>query len=137
MAKIKLAYYSVQNAVAVFDDTLERVKVPAERIQEPAITVTYDQGTACFAYRKKTTGQNLVVLWDSSATPNDSFVTRPAQVEVKGLEIREPVWVDLVSGRIYEIPRDRITKMGQSTVFKDLPLYDAPVLLTERGLVLK
>ena len=48
------------------------------------------------------------MLWDNSGTPDDSFVTRPAQVEVKGLAIQQPVWVDLVSGRIYEIPADRI-----------------------------
>jgi hypothetical protein len=58
-------------------------------------------------------------------------VTRPAQVELKGLAIKEPVWVDLVSGRIYEIPADRIRTMGQSTIFQDIPLYDAPVLIAE------
>jgi hypothetical protein len=116
--------------VAVFDDTLERVK-------EPAVTVQYDKATACFAYRNKTTWQNLLVLWDNSGTPDDAFVTRPAQVVVKGLVIQEPVWVDLVSGRIFEIPADRITNAGGSTVLKDIPLYDAPVLIAEKGLVLK
>lgn len=120
--KIKLAYYSVQNAVAVFDNTLERIK-------DPPVTVTYDKSTASFAYRNKTTGQILLVLWDNSATPNDSFLTRPAQIEVKGLTIKEPVWVDLVSGRIYEIPSDRVTPTG----FKDIPLYDAPVLIAEKA----
>jgi hypothetical protein len=128
--KIKLAYYAVQNAVAVFDNTLLRVK-------EPDVTVTYDKPTACFAYRNSTTAQNLVVLWDNSGTPGDSFVTRPAQVKVKGLGIKEPVWVDLVSGRIYAIPADRVTIAGGAAVFKDLPLYDVPVLLAEKCLVLR
>lgn len=126
--KIKLAYYSVQNCVAVFDDTLQRVK-------QPAITVTYDKSTACFAYRNKKTGQNLVVLWDNSGRPGDEFVTRPAQVEVKGLAIKEPVWVDLVSGRVYEIPADRITSAGEATMFKNIPLYDAPVLIAEKATI--
>ena len=78
-----------------------------------------------------------MVFWDNSGTPDDVFVTRPAQVEVQGLVIKKPVWVDLVSGRIYEIPADRITNAGQSTIFKDIPLYDAPVLIAEKGLVLK
>ncbi len=128
--KIKLAYYAVQNCVAVFDDTLERIK-------QPALTVTYDRSTASFAYRNRTTGQNLIVLWDNSGTPDDSFATRPAQVVVKSPSIKEPVWVDLVSGRIYEIPADRILTVGESTTFKDVPLYDAPVLLAEKSLVLK
>ena len=128
--KIKLAYYSVQNCVALFDDTLERVK-------ESGVTVTYDRGTACFRYQNKVTQQNLIVMWDNSGTPDDLFVTRPAQVEVKEISFKEPVWVDLVSGRIYEIPAERITKVGASTLFKDVPLYDAPIVIAERALVLK
>ena len=128
--KIKLAYYAVQNCVAVFDDTLERVK-------EPVVGVVYDKSTASFAYRNQNSGQNLVVLWCNSGTPDDSFVTRPAQVVVKNLAIKEPVWVDLISGRIYEIPADRIVKTGDFIIFKDIPLYDAPVLIAEKKLVLK
>ena len=61
-------------------------------------------------------------------------MTRPAQVTVKGLAIKEPVWVDLVSGRIYEIPADRITTSDESLLFKDIPLYDAPVLIAEKAI---
>lgn len=128
--KIKLAYYAVQNCAAVFDDTLERV-------EQPAVAVMYDKSTASFAYRNKTTGQGLVVLWDNSSTPDDAFVTRPSHVVVKGLAIKEPVWVDLVSGRIYEIPADRVQTAGGFHIFKDIPLYDAPVLIAEKELVLK
>jgi hypothetical protein len=126
--KVKLAYYAVQNCAAVFDNTLERIK-------EPAVTVTYDKATASFAYRNKATGQNLVVLWDNAGTPDDSFVTRPAQVVVKGFAMKEPVWVDLVSGRIYEIPADQIAAAGESTMFKAIPLYDAPVLITDKAVL--
>ena len=128
--KVKLAYYAVQNAASVFDDTLERVK-------KPGVAVMYDKATACFAYRQRVTGQNLVVLWDDSATPGDSFATRPAHVTVKGVGFKEPVWVDLVSGGIYEIPSGRIMTLGEFAIFKDLPLYDAPVLIAEKGLVLR
>jgi len=127
---IKLAYYAVQNCVAVFDNTLERVK-------QPAVGVMFDKSTASFAYRNKKTGQGLVVFWDNSGVPDDAFVTRPAQVVVKGLAIKEPVWVDLVSGRISEIPADRIVKAAGFTIFKHIPLYDATVLIAEKKLVLK
>ena len=128
--KIKLAYYAVQNCVAVFDNTLERVK-------EPAVAVMYGKSTASFAYRNAQTRQPLVVIWENSDTPNDAFVIQPAQVTVKGLAFSKPVWVDLVSGRIYELPPDRILKSGDFTIFKDVPVYDAPVLLAERELVLR
>jgi len=127
---IKLAYYAVQNAVAVFDDTLARVTAPA-------VSVMADTASACFAYRHVKTGSPLVVLWDNSGTPDDAFVTRPAQVTVKDLAFQEPVWVDLITGRVYELPADRMVKAGAFTLFKDVPFYDAPVLIAEKALILK
>jgi hypothetical protein len=128
--RIKLAYYAVQNVVSVFDNSLERVK-------EPVVAVMYARNTAKFVYRNRQTGQHLIALWDNSGTPDDAFVTRPAQVVVQGLSLKEPVWVDLVSGRIYEIPSNRIASTSGFTIFKDVPLYDAPVLIAEKALVLK
>lgn len=127
--KIKLAYYSVQNVASVFDHRMERIR-------EPAVAVMFDRRTASFAYRNKDTGRGLVVFWDASSTPGDAFTTRPAQILVKGLPIENPVWVDLVSGRIYEIPADRVVRQGQLTIFKDIPLYDAPVLIAEQSMVM-
>jgi hypothetical protein len=124
--KIKLAYYSVQNAAAVFDDQLQRVK-------DPTVTMTYDKPTASFVFRQVATGHHLVALWDCSAIPNDSFDTRPADVKIDGFTIREPVWVDLVSGRVYEIPANSITTASNTTVFRRIPLYDAPVLIAEKA----
>ncbi len=123
--KIKLAYYAVQNCVSVFDDTLERVKAPA-------IKLTFGSETAVFAYRHRLTGRHLLVCWDKSDIPGDRFETRPAQIEVTGLAIREPVWVDLVSGRVYEIPADRVVRTGETVLYKDIPLYDAPVLIADK-----
>lgn len=127
---IKLAYYAVQNTAAVFDNTLARVTVPA-------VSVMADTSSACFAYRHVKSGLPLVVLWDNSGTPDDAFVTRPAQVTVKDLAFQEPVWVDLITGRVYELPADRMVKAGAFTLFKDVPFYDAPVLIAEKALILK
>jgi len=120
----------VQNLVAVFDSTLERVR-------EPAVSVMYDRGVSAFAYRNRDSGQCLVALWDSSGTPGDAWDTRPAQVTVRGLALRDPVWVDLVSGRVYELPPTCAVQAGAFTVFRDVPLYDAPVLIADRSLVLR
>lgn len=125
---IKLAYYAVQNTVAVFDNTLARVTAPA-------VSVMADASSACFAYRHLKTGAPLVVLWDNSGTPDDAFVTRPVQVTVKDLAFQEPVWVDLITGRVYAWPAERMVKAGAFTLFKDVPFYDAPVLIAEKALI--
>jgi hypothetical protein len=128
--KIKLAYYAVQNAAAVFDSTLERIATDVA-------TVACERRTACFIYQNPATQQQLITLWDASGVPSNTFQTVSAQVTVKACTIKEPVWVDLVSGRIYEFPADRVTRDGAAVVFKDVPVYDAPVLVAEKALVVK
>ncbi len=128
--KVKLAFYAVQNAVAVFDNRLVRVT-------NDVATVECAKRTACFVYQDPVTGQELLTLWDNSGVPSNTFETVTAQITVKGCTIRDPVWVDLVSGQIYEIPAERVTREGATVVFKDVPVYDAPVLVAEKSLVVK
>ena len=40
----------------------------------------------------------------------------------------EPVWVDTITGGIYELPRKKMIVEGEKLVFKDVPLYDAPTM---------
>ena len=44
----------------------------------------------------------------------------------------EPVWVDLLTGRVYEVPRENVLASASGTVYVDVPCYDSPALLTER-----
>ena len=76
-------------------------------------------------------------MWDDSGTPDDAFVTRPAQVTVKDLVFQEPVRADLVTDRVYAWPADRLVKAGAFPLFKDVPFYDAPVLIAEKALILR
>ena len=127
---IKLAYYAVQNAVAVFDNTLARVKGDAARVE-------CAQPTASFVYQNPETRQQLLTVWCNGVVPSNSVETVAATITVKACTIKEPVWVDLVSGRIYEFPAARVSRSGDAVVFKDVPIYDAPVLIAEKALVVK
>lgn len=127
---IKLAYYAVQNTVAVFDDSLDRVK-------DAAVDVAFPRKISSFVYRNRSDGRVLVTLWDDSGIPSDSYETHPAQVRLDGVSLEDPVWVDLVSGRIYAIPSERVSHVGTVQVFENVPIYDSPVLIVERKLVLK
>ncbi len=127
--KIKLAYYAVQNAVSVFDQSLTRI---TNEVAEVGCT----NKVSCYVYHDEG-GRQVVVLWDRSGIPSDSNATIPAAVTVKGCTIKEPVWVDLVSGRIYTFPAERVKRENGVTVFRDVPVYDAPVLIAEKECVLK
>jgi len=140
---VKRAYYAVQNVVSVFDSHVTRVA-------EPAIT-NVDISVAYYEYRNRA-GLPIYAFWScgrperqsSSANPSerrfvtvylrpeDSFETRPTVFTVKGRPMKDPVWVDLLTGRIYAYPKGNMREVDGETFYIDVPVYDSPCLLTER-----
>ena len=141
---VKRAYYAVQNVVSVFDSDLKRVA-------EPAIT-NVDISVVYYEYRNRT-GSPVYAFWScgrpervtASANPKerryttvyerpgDSFETRPTVFTTKGVAMKEPVWVDLLTGRVYAYPKDRMREVDGETFYFDVPVYDSPCLLAERA----
>ena len=141
---VKRAYYAVQNVVSVFDSNVTR-------IAEPAIT-NVDISVAYYEYRNRS-GLPIYAFWSCgrperqahSANPSerryvtvylrpeDSFETRPTVFTVKGRPMKDPVWVDLLTGRIYAYPKGNMREVDGETFYIDVPVYDSPCLLTERA----
>ena len=125
----KLAYYAVQNLVAVFDETLERDRTGSAGLLASGPSSTGQ--AACFVYRRKGTGAPLIAFWDRSEKPSDSLATSKVDLVTKGLSFAHPVWCDLVSGRVYEIPAAMIHADGKYLRFEGLPYYDSPAILAD------
>jgi hypothetical protein len=146
---VKKAFYAVQNVASVFDDTLTRVKNPTFATKDITLSV--------YEYRKAD-GRPLFVFWTHAdeirkknrvkgmaygaefyveyKRPGDSFETRPVMFRYSGAPLKEPVWVDLFTGRIYEFPRKRQLVHSCGVSFVEVPVYDSPCILTERSVVL-
>jgi hypothetical protein len=137
---VKRAYYAAQNLTSIFDSSLARVA-------EPAVT-NVDRSVTYYEYKGKH-GEPLYVFWASGETsqtrkpngkridevrylrPGDSFETRPTVFSAKGKPMKDPVWVDLLTGRIYAYPENRICVADGETYYLDVPVYDSPCILTE------
>lgn len=74
-----------------------------------------------------------VMLWKNGSIPGDSVSQEPADVTVEGIDIKDPVWVEPMTGRVCEIGRYASRKGGMS--FRGLPLWDSPVFIMERDAV--
>ena len=148
---VKRAYYAVQNAASVFDDTWTRVKGSSFA----AGFGTKDASLSAYHYVKDS-GEPLFVFWTHGRDfrrnggkdgvlgegdwrlpyerPGDSFETRPAAFKYTGgAPLKEPVWVDLLTGRIYAFPKENQLVAAKSVRFIDVPVYDSPCILTERS----
>ena len=145
--RVKRAYYAVQNVVGVFDSSLSRVKTPG--------FTTTDRGVTSYEYRTKE-GRPLFVFWSHGMTkfrkspksfdpaskievdilgdpPGDSFETRGCVFEWTGKPLVDPVWVDLMTGWVYELPKKLQIVHSCGITFAEIPLYDSPCVLTERA----
>ena len=130
LLKVKMAYYAVQNVVAVFDDTLTRLAdYPCE--------IECANATACYAFKNRQSGQQVLVFWDKSAVPSDRNDTLAATFTIAKGAFTEPVWVDLITGGIFEIPQEKISVAGDKVVFQEIPVYDAPTLIVDKSLIVK
>ena len=126
--KVKMAYYAVQNVVSVFNDAVELIlDYPCE--------VTCEKPTATFGHKVKNSGQQIVVFWDKSKVPDNSNDTVPATIKIKSGAFNNPVWVDIITGNVYEIPTEKVSIEGDTTTFKDIPVYDAPTFITDRDAI--
>ena len=123
--KVKMAYYAVQNVVSVFNDAVEL-------IPDYPCQVTCAKSTAVFGHKVKATGRQIVVFWDKSDVPGNANDTIPATLMIEGGRFEHPVWVDVVTGNVYEIPADSVSVEADSVIFKDIPVYDAPAFITSR-----
>ena len=144
IVRIKRAYYAVQNTVSVFNSDLTRVEASA--------LVIRDRTVSRYEYRTKG-GSPLFVFWTHGPVefkdkgtwsteppvtivrgvpPGDSFETRGCAFEWGGAKLEDPVWVDLMTGWVYEVPDDRQVVHSCGIDFVEIPVYDSPCVLTER-----
>jgi len=127
--KVKSAFYTVQHVVTVFNDALERV---------PDYALTFagtEKQLTWFAFRDKKSGLDVVALWDGTEIPSNASEIETVQVTIQGGRFREPVWVDLITGNVYAIPPERMAAGGETVVFRDVPVYDGPAVITDRSLL--
>lgn len=129
LLKVKPAYYTVQNVASVFDASLEPVVGFSCEVQ-------CAKQTAVYLFKKKDSGRHVLAFWDCSSHPENTNETTPAQITLEGITFEEPVWVDMVTGAIYELPKDRVITGVGKTVLKNIPVYDAPALLTDKSIVI-
>lgn len=137
----KIAYYAMQNVVSVFDDNLNRIKhleathnVNA-KIEKDEIkyNIGTDRSIVVYGYEHKNTKKQLFTIWNNEYIPTNTNVSNDLNITILNGNFDQPVYVDMLTGAIYEIPENQIDRKGTKTVFKQLPIYDSPILIADKS----
>ena len=123
----KLSYKAAQQVFSLFDEQLETVLTA-----KPA---TNQETVNAFAYRHKESGGSLITMWSKEARPAEAYTPKLTTVTVEG-QFKQPVFVDLITGKVYELPLENRTKKGMVYTFTNIPVPDYPVLIADRATLL-
>ncbi|HUT95660.1 MAG TPA: hypothetical protein VMY37_39755 [Thermoguttaceae bacterium] len=123
----KPAYYAVQHLMSILDGTAHPMKqVEFKAAANPDLQVAgFTKG-----------GGSLVFVWKAPpGIPSDDLAWTPIELTLETVASSDPVYVELMSGNVYELDAGRWRTSAQGTVFTELPVRDSPILIAERATV--
>jgi hypothetical protein len=123
----KTAYRAVQALTALFDHSVERVADFQAEVSGGGPNSKY----AVFGYRAA--DGPVVTLWRSSDTPGKRPEMERVSLSLPNTEFSDPVWVDLLWGRAYDVDDALWETQEGKTTFPRLPVYDSAVVVAERA----
>ena len=120
----KAAYYAMQHLTAVVDGN---VSAPKLTFLDPT------EGLHVSRVDTERQGAPMVFVWINEGMPSGNTTIAdavPLSLNLSSVSFGDPVIVDLVSGQVF--PGDGCGNQAKQCT---VPLYDAPILLTERAAV--
>ena len=126
------SYFAMQNVYALVDDAVEPVGLESEvahkliRRYDPRVRANHRISCATFARG----GGKLRFYWYADGVPSSELGFDLVELTIPET-IGRPHWTDMVTGRVCVVPEKSIVRGEGRTVLKAMPIWDAPVLITD------
>lgn len=122
----KLAYYGVKHVAGYFDDQF---------ISVGKCDYTTDAWRSMTVAGVKNKKKSSVLVWYDDQIPDNKLYWDQVAIRIKDIKFKHPVYVEIVSGKVYEIEKTNWKNIGKDVEFKNLPVWDSPIMLVERNQV--
>lgn len=125
----KQSFFAYQNLSSVFDTTLTSVSNTPYVIQSGLETSLY-------IFKDSDTGTSAFTYWEKADAVSETLDIHTAVLDISGINLKEPVLLDIRTGIIYEVPVTSFSSSGTKTTVQ-LPIYDSPLLFCDKILLEK
>lgn len=123
----KSTYYAIQHLTAIIDSNLKpQGMLQYETDSERNLTVAGFQDSK---------GQQAVVLWYDDQIPDNSLEWDNINITLKNTQLKNPVWVDFLTGKVYQLDKKIWKNKNGETQFSKLFVWDSPIIIIEKELV--
>ncbi|WP_395571124.1 hypothetical protein [Streptomyces sp. BK79] len=123
----KPSFYAVQTLASVLADTKPLPGYGWSANPSTSLTVQ--------AFAKNDTGRQIVGVWSGAGKPSESNARTATDLTFTGGNFADPVHVDVRTGAVHDIPAANWSVSGSTYTFRDIPVYDSPVLIADRSTV--
>lgn len=126
----KPAYYAVQHLTALFDNTVDLNKDFIYSAQLPDSCKV-----SVYGYNYTKNQSSAITIWQQGKVPTDENIHCLYNFTFSNIRIEKPVYINLISGCVYKIPKkDWIENHGEY-YFRNIPIYDYPIVIADISFV--
>jgi polysaccharide biosynthesis protein PslG len=119
-------FHAVQHMMTFFDDEVKPVG-------ELECQSEWPRKITAAGFRKAESP--VVLLWYGDKVPSDDLAWDLVDLTIKKTKFHDPVYVEMITGKVYELGKSAWKNDGENTKFTQLPVWDSPIMLAERGQV--
>ena len=126
------SYFAMQNVFGYIDDEVHplgictNVPFTVESRFDPRETAERRLTEAKFSRF----GYDVLFFWYSDSRPSDMLGFDRITLKLDA-DFAHPVWVDMITGRVFEIPAECIARENGAMILKNLPMWDSPVMIAD------
>ncbi len=120
------SYYGVQHMVSFFDYSV----IPTGML---SYSSNANRELTVAGFKKDDTPVALV--WYNDRNPGDEMKWDLVSLTIKNTTFKDPIYIEMVSGKVYEIDTEDWELKGNNVVFKNLPVWDSVMMIAERSQV--
>ena len=127
------SYYAMQNVFGLLDDEArsEKLVISPNFKVEKRFDPRDGRKRTLTSVRIVSQGKMMRFCWFSDARPSSELGFDAVTLRLPG-RIDSPVWVEMITGRVFEIPAGRVKHEESLTTISDVPMWDSPVMIADR-----
>lgn len=128
----KQAYYAIQHLTALFDNRIKRrlnFTYSAKKAEDCILAV--------YGYDRIEDQTSVVTIWKQGNIPTEDNKYVLSDFIFHCGRFTKPVYINMISGCVFEIPEEDWNEKNGEYHFKNIPVYDYPIVITDVSFVNK